>query len=144
MLIIIVKSFIIDLWLDSKYFFTVYSICILREFIMSKIKVLINPYFEKCFSHCWPDTSQTHHMYSTLKRRGNDCFHFVSTWSTRGLLIGGLSKFFSREVLLWFRTWLETCCCNIYQHCFRFLKKAISPFVGSLVNRVRCAIWYYL
>ena len=24
-------------------------------------------------------TLQTHHVYSTLKRRGNDCFHVVST-----------------------------------------------------------------
>ena len=24
----------------------------------------------------------THHVYSTLKRRGNGCFHVVSTWNT--------------------------------------------------------------
>ena len=31
---------------------------------------------------------QTHHVYSKLKRRGNSCFHVVSTWNTRGVFIG--------------------------------------------------------
>ena len=26
--------------------------------------------------------------YSTLKRRGNVCFHLVSTWNTRGMFVG--------------------------------------------------------
>ena len=26
-------------------------------------------------------------MYSTLKRRGNECFHLVSTWNTRGVIV---------------------------------------------------------
>ena len=33
-------------------------------------------------------TLQTHHVYSTLKRRGNDRFHVVSTWNTRGVFVG--------------------------------------------------------
>ena len=32
--------------------------------------------------------TQTHHVYSTLKRRGNDHFHVVSTWNTRGVVVG--------------------------------------------------------
>ena len=31
---------------------------------------------------------QTHHVYSTLKRRRNDRFHVVSTWNTHGLFVG--------------------------------------------------------
>ena len=31
---------------------------------------------------------QTHHMDSTLKRRGNDRFHVVSTWNPRGVFVG--------------------------------------------------------
>ena len=30
-------------------------------------------------------TLQTHHVYSTLKRRGNGRFHVVSIWNTRGV-----------------------------------------------------------
>ena len=38
-------------------------------------------------------TLQTHHVYSTLKRRGNDRFHVVSTWNTRGVFVGkGLAQ----------------------------------------------------
>ena len=32
-------------------------------------------------------TLQTHHVYSTLKRRGNDVETIVSTWNTRGVLV---------------------------------------------------------
>ena len=31
---------------------------------------------------------QTRHVYSTLKQRGNNCFHVVSTWNTFGLFVG--------------------------------------------------------
>ena len=31
---------------------------------------------------------QTHHMYSTLKQRGNGGFHAVSTWNTRVMFVG--------------------------------------------------------
>ena len=31
---------------------------------------------------------QTHHVYSSLKRRENGCFHVVSMWNTRGVFIG--------------------------------------------------------
>ena len=30
---------------------------------------------------------QTHHLYSTLKRRGDGHFHVVSTWNTRGVSV---------------------------------------------------------
>ena len=30
---------------------------------------------------------QTHHMHSTLRRRGNDRFRVVSTWNTRGVFL---------------------------------------------------------
>ena len=35
-------------------------------------------------------TLQTHHVYSTLKRRGNNRFYVVSTWNTRGVFVGVL------------------------------------------------------
>ena len=31
---------------------------------------------------------QTHHVCSTLKRRGNARFHVVSTWNTHGVFVG--------------------------------------------------------
>ena len=31
---------------------------------------------------------QTHHVYPTLERRGNDGFRLVSTWNTRGVFVG--------------------------------------------------------
>ena len=40
---------------------------------------------------------QTHHVDSTLKQRGNDRFHVVSTWNPRGVFVGKrvYVKFFS-------------------------------------------------
>ena len=40
---------------------------------------------------------QTHRMDSTLKRRGNDRFHVVSTWNPRGVFVGLL--FMLKKVL---------------------------------------------
>ena len=34
------------------------------------------------------NTLQTHPVNSTLKRRGNDRFHVVSTWNPRGVFVG--------------------------------------------------------
>ena len=31
---------------------------------------------------------QTHHVYSTLNRRGSSRFHVVSTWNTRDAFVG--------------------------------------------------------
>ena len=39
---------------------------------------------------------QTHHVNSTLKRRGNDRFHVVSTWNTRGVFVGTIQKIYSK------------------------------------------------
>ena len=33
---------------------------------------------------------QTHHVNSTLKARGNGCFHVVSSWNTRDVFVGFL------------------------------------------------------
>lgn len=40
----------------------------------------------------------THHVNSTLKRRGNDCFHVVSTWNTRGVFVGNLKPLMYHEM----------------------------------------------
>ena len=37
---------------------------------------------------------QTYHVYSTLKQHGNDCFHVVLTWNTRGVFVGWQSSWF--------------------------------------------------
>ena len=39
----------------------------------------------QCYQHC---SLQAHHVYSTLKRRRNGCFHVVLTWNTRGVSVG--------------------------------------------------------
>ena len=46
------------------------------------------------------DTSlQALHVYSTLKRRGNDCFYVISTCNTRGVFVGmqGPTKYSGRQ-----------------------------------------------
>ena len=30
----------------------------------------------------------THHVHSTMKRRGKDRFHVAATWNTRGVFVG--------------------------------------------------------
>ena len=35
---------------------------------------------------------QTLRMYSTLKQRGNERFHVVSMWNTRGVFVGRVSS----------------------------------------------------
>ena len=37
-------------------------------------------------------TLQTHHVDSTLKRRGSDRFQVVSTWNPRGVFVGKRSN----------------------------------------------------
>ena len=39
-----------------------------------------------------PATLQTHHMCSTLKRRGNDRFHVVPRWIKRGMFIWNIQN----------------------------------------------------
>lgn len=38
-------------------------------------------------------TLQTHHMYSTVKRCGNNHFHVVSTWNGRSVFLGFVSGY---------------------------------------------------
>ena len=42
----------------------------------------------KQFPRILVNTLQTLQVYSTLKRRGNERFHVVSTWNTRGVFVG--------------------------------------------------------
>ena len=73
-------------------------------------KFLIKDFFSKCdqtlpqytSGNCWTHREnvrfskifrsetylQTHHVYSTLKRRGNNHFHVVSTWNICGVFVG--------------------------------------------------------
>ena len=41
---------------------------------------------------------QTHHMDSTLKRRGNGRFHIVSMWNSRGVFLGDMVKLHALSV----------------------------------------------
>ena len=34
---------------------------------------------------CFKTSLQTHHVYSTLKKRWNDCFYIVLTWNARSV-----------------------------------------------------------
>ena len=38
--------------------------------------------------NCFQVSQQTHHVDSTLKRRGNGRFNVVSTWNPRGVFVG--------------------------------------------------------
>ena len=44
-------------------------------------------------------TLQTHHVYSTLKRRGNDRFHVSSTWNTLGVFVGNYVVAYKKQSL---------------------------------------------
>ena len=52
-----------------------------RCYLQKKICATIRD-FRKAF------TQQTHHVDSTLKRRGNGRFYVVSTWNPRGVFVG--------------------------------------------------------
>ena len=51
-----------------------------------------DPKFNVPQGEIWKLTLQTHHVYSTLKQRGNDRFRVVSTWNTRGAFVGKVSR----------------------------------------------------
>ena len=46
-------------------------------------------------------TLQTHHVDSTLKQRGNDRFHVVSTWNPRGVFVGYERIGYLNASILW-------------------------------------------
>ena len=62
--------------------------------IASYHRQVLEPFHEVylfCYSMFCYGTSislQTHHVDSTLKRRGNDRFHVVLTWNPRGVFVG--------------------------------------------------------
>ena len=62
---------------DRKYFF--------------KIEQVVTEFLSICL--------QTHHVGSTLKRRGNDRFYIVSTWNPRGVLVG--LHLFMLNIIVW-------------------------------------------
>ena len=53
---------------------------------------LIEQLQQQCGEMKWI-TLQTHHVDSTLKRRGNSRFHVVSTWNPRGVFVGKVFTF---------------------------------------------------
>ena len=70
-------------------------------------------------------TLQTHHVDSTLKRRGNDRFHVVSTWNPRGVFVRKILTQIDKEMKM--ENW----------HILLFLDNATSHkecFMCSLTN----------
>ena len=73
----------------------------------------INRLMSSCASsrvHCrsaWI-SQQTHHMASTLKRRGNDRFHAVSTWNPRGVFVDLIWQYMENKQIKWrFKFWFR-------------------------------------
>ena len=69
------------------------QLCVLYELIQSTMRTIwTNPinyvYYMNQSNQQLIHTLQTNHVYSTLKQRGNDRFHVVSTWNTRGVFAG--------------------------------------------------------
>ena len=89
---------IFDFTLHKKWSFPlrISSVNATKSVVSFFCAVSVNTDFKKKFSFEYseivgslPENSiQTQHVYATLKRRGNDRFHVVSTWNTRGVLVG--------------------------------------------------------
>ena len=54
----------------------------------ASIPVTNNAFFQLVSPCLTISAPQTHHVYSTLKRRGNDRFYVVSSWNTRLVFVG--------------------------------------------------------
>ena len=54
-------------------------------------KTFVDPLSQLDINQKFEKYMQTLHVYSTLKRRGNERFHVVSTWNTRGVFVGTLA-----------------------------------------------------
>ena len=80
-----------------------------------KTKLLEAP-AESYFENHSSQYLQTRHLYSTLKRRGNDRFHYVSTWNTCGAFVrmttswgvpAEISPFFEKiKIVVIFVSWM--------------------------------------
>ena len=53
------------------------------------------------------EEQQTQHVDSTLKRRGNDRFHVVSTWNPRGVFVGNRVFYAKWESRIWNKNRIE-------------------------------------
>ena len=71
---------ILDLPLLQLFFF----FAVLRQF---KMRFPFNVFYVQLSL-----TLQTHHVYSVLKQRGNQRFHVVLTWNTRGMFVGNVQN----------------------------------------------------
>ena len=75
-------------------------------------------------------TLQTHHVYSTLKRRGSGRFHVVSTWNTRGMFVG------YNSVYVWEKTGQRT---SVFWNTLRcVLLWRTSMIQGLLITMTNC------
>ena len=54
-------------------------------------KTFVDPLSQLDINQKFEKYMQTLHVYSTLKRRGNERFHVVSTWNKRGVFVGTLA-----------------------------------------------------
>ena len=79
---------------------------------------------------------QTHHMYSTLKRLGNNRFHVVSTWNTCGVFIG-LKMFFKIDALKNFAIFTGK------QYCRNFKSSFFIEHLRWLLLQMFCFTLYF-
>ena len=56
-------------------------------FLKKRLCSLVNARLGSKYTSDQEFISETHHVYSTLKRSGNSRLHVVSTWNTRGVFV---------------------------------------------------------
>ena len=79
---------------------------------------------------------QTHHMYSTLKRLGNNRFHVVSMWNTCDVFIG-LKMFFKIGALKNFAIFTGK------QYCGNFKSSIFIEHLRWLLLQMFCFTLYF-
>ena len=104
-----------------------------------------SPFFAKCI-HSLSMTPQTHHVYSTLKRRGNNRFRVVSTWNTRGVFVG--NTLLSKGLLQRVQCICLTHYCLVFTHTYLNKPAAFTKRLNTLIltNQYSkyCAVSFFL
>ena len=96
----------------------------------------------QCYQHC---SLQAHHVYCTLKRPRNGCFHVVLTWNTRGVSVGfALSLFtidcFKQNCAIYFSQF-QSCS---YTVIIEILPCGIEFFIKNSINWPKFIVWLLL
>ena len=64
------------------------QVCSCKHLVIARICLNKFRARQKISKLAWSWSISTIHVYSPLKRRGNDRFRVVSTWNTRGMFVG--------------------------------------------------------